>query len=159
MRCCVIPNLSSIVRKSAQGRRSTGNNGKENPTSKGLTRCKVSRMQLTWSSEYRDHRPGLHMSLPMLLRLWIIELQSPKPGTGHQKEGNILHIFDILFTCVLLQRVASAVSGHWRQSGGTKRLNARERKTRLTLKMLKISVLLTTERVIHQTSWALMDSL
>lgn len=70
------------------------------------------------------------MGLPMLLSRRIKELQRSETGTSHEKEGDILNVFDFLLIDVLKQSPLVSL--------------LREVVYSLTLKIFKISRLPTT---------------
>ena len=85
--------------------------------------------------EGQDERdaPSLHVRLPMLLRGRIVELQRADTLPSHQEEGNVLEILNILFVGVL----HIGVSGF--------RGDNNHGQMTLTLKILRMSLLLTTD--------------
>lgn len=48
-----------------------------------------------------ENRPSLHVCLAVLLGRRIVELQCTKACTGHEQEGDVLYVVDVLLASVL----------------------------------------------------------
>lgn len=77
--------------------------------------------------------PCLHVRLTVLLGRRVVELKSAETGAGHEQEGDVLDVLDRLLVGVLQRSIVS-------------RCKARRVGSTLTLKIFRISKLLTTVR-------------
>ena len=50
------------------------------------------------------YRPGLHMGLTVLFGLGVVELEGADTRAGHEEEGDVLEVLDVLLFCELKRK-------------------------------------------------------
>ncbi len=64
------------------------------------------------------YSPSLHVSLPVLLRRRVVELQGSQTHPAHEEESDVLDLFDVALRRVLQERASGCYKGV-RINGGT----------------------------------------